>query len=339
VVSNLGPQVRVVTPDVLAREVRNRVGRNLNYSFSLGLQGWRGAIAGKTYDKAQWSATGGTSGGVLLLDGSDLGHSDTAPNAWFSRQISLPQNVTDLSFDTKANNDGQLRVRVDDGRGNVVTLLNWEKLSQPNVWVHRSISLRGYAGQTVTLLIEQNDGGKGSGEFRYVDNVQVLTSDTPVYRPLSPSILSIGCQQGVRIRWRDNDVLETGFRLERRTSGGPWTEIAVVSTNVVEYQDRSVQTGTRYEYRVRSWNPGGNSEYSQPRSVQTPPRPVLSVSLSGGQVALGWPTSEASAILCSSPTLSYGATWTPVTASSVVTNGQLMVRLPLLTGTSFFQLK
>ncbi len=339
VVSNLAPQVRVVTPDVLVREVRNRVGRNLTYSFSLGLQGWQGSVSGKPYDKAQWSAAGGFPGGVLLLDGSDLGQSDATPNAWFSRQISLPQNVTDLSFDTKANNDGQLRVRLTDARGNQVTLLNWEKLPQPNVWVHRTTSLRAYAGQTVTLLLEQNDGGKGSGEYRYVDNVQVESSGDPVFRPLSPRILSIGYQQGVQISWRDNDVLETGFRVERRQLGGAWNEIAVVSPNITQYQDISVLPGVGYEYRVRSWNPAGTSDYSQPRSVQVPPRPKLTVSLSGGRVALGWPTSPLASILVSSSTLSDGATWSPVPGGSLFTNGLWTVQVPLEKGASFFQLR
>ena len=279
VISNLAPQVRVVTPDVLVREVRNRVGRNLSYSFSLGLQGWQGAVSGKPFDKAQWSATGGLPGGTLLLDGSDLGQPDSTPNAWLSRQISLPQNVTDLSFDTKANNDGQLRVRLIDGLGNQITLLNWEKLPQPNLWVHRTTSLRPYAGQTVTLFLEQNDGGKGSGEYRYIDNVQVESLGAPLFRPLSPRILSIGCQQGVQITWRGCDVAETGFRLQRRQLGGAWNEIAAVSTNITQYQDISILPDVTYEYRVRSWNPAGTSDYSQPRSVEVPSRPKLTVSL------------------------------------------------------------
>jgi hypothetical protein len=340
VVSNLVPQVRVVTPDTLVRQIRGRVSRNLKYPFTLGLQGWAGGTSGKAFDKALWTVTGGFSGGGLQLDGSDLGHPDSQPNAWFSRQITLPSNATDLSFNTMANNDGQLRVRLDDGMGHRVTLLDWEKLPQPNVWVRRTASLRIYAGKTVTLWIEQNDGGKGSGEYRYVDNLTVNSDGIPVFKPMPPKLLSVACTSGVEIVWRDNDIGESGFRLERRLGlSGAWAPLAELGTNVTRYVDSTVTAGNVYQYRVRSWNASGASEASQPRSVTVPPRPKLTVGISAGQLGLEWPTSSIPSSLWSRSALGSPGTWMTVQTPPAVSNDQWVVHLPLDASSHFYQLR
>jgi len=339
VVSNLAPQVRVVTPDTLVRKIRGRVGRNLKYAFTSGMQGWVAGTAGKAFDKAIWTATGGIQGGGMELDGSDLGHFDKQPNAWFSRQITLPLNVTDLSFVTLASNDGQLRLRLDDGEGRSVILLDWERLSQPNQWVRRTVSLRAYAGKTVTLWIEQNDGGKGSGEYRYVDNITINTEGSPLFKPMSPKLLSIAWTSGVELVWRDNDVGENGFRLERQQGlNGAWVSLAELGTNVTRYLDSTVAPGTVYQYRVRSWNTSGVSEPSQPRSLTIPSRPKLKVSMSSGQLDLIWPTSSVPAALWSSSTLGSSA-WTALEQSPAISNDQWVVHLPIDSTRHFYQLR
>ena len=151
VVTNLAPNVRVVTPDIFVKLIRGNIGRKLTFDFAASLQGWVGGTNGGLYDKALWSGSTGNPAGALLLDGSDLGHTNATPNSWFSRQIALPPNATSLRFDTLANNDGLLRVRLQRPDGLFATLLDWEVLKSPNTWVTRSASLAAYAGQTVTL--------------------------------------------------------------------------------------------------------------------------------------------------------------------------------------------
>lgn len=340
VVSNLAPQVQAVAPDVFVRRIRDRVARCLTYGWDMGLQGWEGGSSGKPYDKALWKVDVGNAGGGLLLDGSDLGHPDGNPNSWFSRQISLPANASSLSFDTRANHDGQLRVRLLDAAGHLQVLLDWEKLSRPNQWVHRVVSLSAFAGQTVTLFLEQNDGGAGSGEYRYIDNLMVMTTEKPAFRPAPPRIIELKCQQGVQISWSDRDSEEAGFRLERQSNvDGHWVEIAAVSTHVTTFQDSAVTPGVRYQYRIRSWNAAGSSEPSPTRSIAVPPRPHLTVQFRQGQMEVSWPAPFSSGSLHTSLALAPETVWSPVPYDPLETNGSWVIRMPMESSTQFLQLR
>jgi hypothetical protein len=291
VVSNLPPDVRVVTPDVFVKLIRNNVGRKLSYDFASGLQGWNGSISGKPFDKAQWTSSPGNPPGALLLDGSDLGNPDSNPNSWFTRQIILPPNATTLSFDTMANNDGLLRVRLQLGNGTFVTLLNWAGLTNHNSWVTRTVNLSSYAGQTVTLYFEQNDGGQGSGEYRYVDNVTVLTAGPALYVPAAPKLLAAIATNSVGLLWRDNDNNEAGFTIERSYgTSGIWDQIANVASNVTTYVDGLITQGVSYSYRLRSWNASGYSAYSNVRIAGPAPNrmPIGPVNPGFEYGGLGW---------------------------------------------------
>jgi hypothetical protein len=252
-----------VTPDVFARLVRNNVGRRLSYDFASGLQGWTGMPASGPSATARWTGARGNPSGAVMLNGVGT----TASYVW--RQIILPANATSLRFDTRADNDGLLRVQVGGAVGTPATLLDWEALTATNTWVTRTASLTNYAGQTVFLFFEQSDGGKGSREARYVDNITVLTEGPPLFLPDAPKLLSVFATNGASLFWRDNDSNEAGFRIERSTgTNGVWSEISAVSSNVTTFTDTAVSEESNYSYRLRAWNAAGNSAYSNVRQVQ-----------------------------------------------------------------------
>ena len=64
----------------------------------------------------------------------------------------------------------------------------------------RTASLTDYAGQTVTLYFLQNDGGLGSGEGRYVDNIAVQTDRPPLYVPDAPKLLTVTAANQINAR-------------------------------------------------------------------------------------------------------------------------------------------
>jgi len=271
VVTNLASDVRVVTPDVFVQLIRSNIGRKLAFDFASTLQGWAGGTSGKPYDRAYWTSTYGNPSGALLLDGSDMGQPDSQPNSWFSRQIILPANATAVSFDTRADNDGLLRVRLQPPGGGYVTLLDWSGLTTHNTWVNRTADISLYAGQTVTLWFEQNDGGRGSGEYRYIDNVVISTSGAPQYLPAAPKLLSASGTTNATLVWRNNDVNESGFDIERSDgAGGVWNLIGAAASNATTYVDNTAQAGGAYAYRLRSRNGAGYSPFSNVRSSVAP---------------------------------------------------------------------
>jgi hypothetical protein len=67
----------------------------------------------------------------------------------------------------------------------------------------------------------------------------------------------------LQLSWGDNSNNENGFKAERATgSSGTFTQIALAGANVTSLADSSVTAGTNYCYRVRSYNAGGDSAYS-----------------------------------------------------------------------------
>ncbi|MDI6791402.1 MAG: DUF2341 domain-containing protein [bacterium] len=87
---------------------------------------------------------------------------------------------------------------------------------------------------------------------------------TPGIIPNAPSNLYAQAVSGTQIDlvWADNSDNETGFKIERKTgTGGIFSQIATVGANVTSYSN-TVAPATTYCYRVRVYNAGGDSDYS-----------------------------------------------------------------------------
>jgi len=72
----------------------------------------------------------------------------------------------------------------------------------------------------------------------------------------------------VNLRWTDNSDNETGFAIERKPQGGSFGQIDTVGAGVTTYEDASLGAGN-YCYRVRAFNAGGSSGYSNEHCAST----------------------------------------------------------------------
>src|SRR5439155_26212482 len=88
---------------------------------------------------------------------------------------------------------------------------------------------------------------------------------TPTEAPAAPTnLLATGISGSkIKLTWTDNADAETGYKIERQTAGGDWTEIATVGSNDTTYTDASgLAYLTSYNYRVRATNAIGDSDYT-----------------------------------------------------------------------------
>jgi hypothetical protein len=104
------------------------------------------------------------------------------------------------------------------------------------------------------------------------------------------------------IAWNDNSSNEVGFAIERAPglvvgTAGTFVEVGRVAAGVTTYVDATLANDSAYSYRVRAFNAGGFSGYTNTASgttlpappanptnnTVTPPPPVVNVSLSAGQ--------------------------------------------------------
>jgi|GEM_PF-1763337 len=90
--------------------------------------------------------------------------------------------------------------------------------------------------------------------------------------PAAPSALSASAQANctsVNLSWTDNSSNETGFKIERKTGAGAFTQITTTAANATTYSDTGLTKNTTYVYRIRSTNASGDSAYSSEVSVTT----------------------------------------------------------------------
>ena len=96
--------------------------------------------------------------------------------------------------------------------------------------------------------------------------------------PLPPSELKAAQVSGeqVDLSWKDNSTNETGFKIERKTDSGIFSEIGSTSTDVSTFSDKTLSLNTTYTYRVYSLNEVGKSiSYSNEVTIKTFNLPTL----------------------------------------------------------------
>ena len=73
----------------------------------------------------------------------------------------------------------------------------------------------------------------------------------------------------IKLTWNDNSDNENGFKIERKTDSTGWNEIVTVIADTTTYNDKDLTPNTKYYYRVKAYNQGGESEYSDIISIRT----------------------------------------------------------------------
>jgi hypothetical protein len=111
--------------------------------------------------------------------------------------------------------------------------------------------------------------------------------------PAAPTDLAVTAvsHSALQLSWRDRSTNEFGFRLERRLDGGAFARVTDVSANETTYQDEGLRSNTRYTYRLKARNLGGDSPYSNEAPGLTRPAPptALRATVGGSQkVTLAW---------------------------------------------------
>jgi pectate lyase len=113
-----------------------------------------------------------------------------------------------------------------------------------------------------------NSGGNSA----YTNTANATTqAGGGVNPPAAPSGLGASATSSsqINLAWTDNASNEDGFRVERSTDGTNFSEIATTGANSTSYASTGLVASTTYHYRVRAYNAGGNSGYSNPANATT----------------------------------------------------------------------
>jgi RHS repeat-associated protein len=102
----------------------------------------------------------------------------------------------------------------------------------------------------------------------FIVQLQGLSGQTPA----APSALTatIVSSTQVNLAWTDNSTNETGFKIERKTGSGSYSQIATTGDNITTYSNTGLTAGNSYTYRVRANRNSSNSSYSNTAAVTMP---------------------------------------------------------------------
>jgi len=133
------------------------------------------------------------------------------------------------------------------------------------------------------------------GHSNYCTETSTKTLPNPPAAPSSLTVTSVSISQ-ISLTWTDNSTNESGFRIERKIGAtGIYTVIAATNANAISYLDGDLSTASPYFYRVRAFNAGGNSNYSNEVKAVTLPRGpggLTAATVSNTKLSLAWTDSS-----------------------------------------------
>jgi len=133
-----------------------------------------------------------------------------------------------------------------------------------------------YQGQPTGIDYEANpaqaaDNARSINEARYtVANWRVseVPLPDPPLAPVNLQATAISFSE-ISLTWQNQANDADGIKVERKPNGGSWSLVAVLPPSRVTTTDRGLVGQTEYSYRIRAYNLGGNSGYSNVASAQT----------------------------------------------------------------------
>ncbi len=129
-----------------------------------------------------------------------------------------------------------------------------------------------------TIAVEVHQASPTSSDLSFdLDLTAIESRNSTITVPEAPTDLTaaeVG-QDFITLSWNDNSDNEVKFELQRRIGDGPWQIIEPqVDADTTEYSDNMLMEGQEYSYRIRSYNAGGRSSYSNELTVETLSSPV-----------------------------------------------------------------
>lgn len=193
----------------------------------------------------------------------------------------IDNQMINLTWANAPGNESTPVIRLKIGNESEVTISN--SLSSSTVSYSDNVNIIPGVTYKYTVGYEFAPGN-------FVITEQSITANLP-NAPLSLHA-NVASSTGITLNWTDNSNNESGFRVERMTDSGAFTEIGTSAQNIATYTDNTVSAGYAYIYRIRSYNALGNSTYSNEVTINPgdsiAPATLTVIPVSAARLDLAW---------------------------------------------------
>lgn len=112
---------------------------------------------------------------------------------------------------------------------------------------------------------------RARADGNYSEYSNLAPQETKEAVPVAPSNLCVTTfsDNFISLSWTDNSSNENGFELWRSLNGSSFSKIETLSPNVTNCTDLSLSPNTTYYYKIKAYNDGGYSNYSNTVSKKT----------------------------------------------------------------------
>jgi fibronectin type 3 domain-containing protein len=120
----------------------------------------------------------------------------------------------------------------------------------------------------------------------------------PVARPAAPSnlVAKANGSTAISLTWNDQSKVEEGQIIERSTDGSSFSQLTTLGANVTSFTNNKLIPGRKYYYRIKAFNSGGSSSYSNLASDTTEaalskpaaPESLVATAASNSRINLTW---------------------------------------------------
>ncbi|KAA3659176.1 MAG: M6 family metalloprotease domain-containing protein [Calditrichaeota bacterium] len=199
--------------------------------------------------------------GVMELEVYHGGGSTTTPTAPSGLAATANGASVDLTWTDNANDEAGFRIERKKASGVFMEV----GVAVAGATSYSDLGLEAFT--TYTYRVRAYNGAGNSN----ASNESSATTAQAQQPPAAPSALSVTDARNTEIdlSWTDNASDEDGFKIERKTGAGTFAEIATVGADMTSHTDTGLSPSTTYSYRVRAYNSGGNSAYSNEASGAT----------------------------------------------------------------------
>lgn len=188
---------------------------------------------------------------------NNYGYSDYSNVASATTSAAIPQAPTNLA--ATALSSTQIKLTWQDNSTNELGFKIERKTGSSGSWIvvkQLGFNVTEYTDEGLTpetsyyyRVVAYNSAGNSPS-----DEVQVMTL---LVAPANLTAKSISYYE-VELNWEDNSNIETGYIVERQTSGTTeWKEIETLGENVTTYTDNTITKGQTYKYRVAAYRDEG----------------------------------------------------------------------------------